>query len=188
MSGQDASVTAPPADLEAQVARLEALRSHREAEVRRQLAMHRPIPAPAPVAHTAALIQSQHVLIDAYNAHARTHGGTPMPKLSAIANDKTKLTVPLGQDEELKVTYRPSRMTPRLMEQVQQAEKDGSISGALLAPLAELLVSWDLTDDEEEPIPTTVEALSGVPFVILRHVLEAVAAAMADAARNGTGR
>jgi hypothetical protein len=114
-------------------------------------------------------------------------GGMSMPSLAAVSPEKVRLSIPFG-DETLMVTYRPGKMTPSLLQRIQTAERDGSISDGLLVPLSELLASWDLTDNGGEPIPTTPEALGDLPFTILRVVLERIATSMSATARAGAGR
>lgn len=98
-----------------------------------------------------------------------------MPKLSTLARDQALVRIPIGA-ETLTVAYRPSKATPNLLRQIAGAsEVDG-----VLAPLAELLVSWDLVTDDEEPIPTTVDALGGVPMSVLAHVAEGIAGALSE--------
>lgn len=98
-----------------------------------------------------------------------------MPRLSTVTRDTVTLSVPLGGGDALSVEYRPSVLTPRLLRQLQAAELSASISDGLLGPLSELLVSWDLTTDDDAPIPTTAEALADIPFTVLLHVMLAIA-------------
>jgi hypothetical protein len=169
------------------IADLRRRHAERSGEARRRLAAHRPTRPPAIAPDVRVFARAESLALDSINRIAASRGGDPtVPKLSAITQDKARVGVPIG-DDELKVAYRPSRMTPALLARVQQAERDGSINGAMLEPLAALLVSWDLLDDDDEPIATTPEALAEVPLVILRAVLEAIGTAVAASARNGAG-
>jgi hypothetical protein len=115
-------------------------------------------------------------------------GVTAMPKLSAVVAEQAEVLVPIGA-ERVKVSFNPSKLTPRLVEGVMAGERTGSIDGALLGPLSELLIEWDLTTDDEEPLPTTPSALRDVPAVVLTHVLLAIVQHIAPHLRPpGNGR
>lgn len=97
-----------------------------------------------------------------------------MPKLSAVIADQATVEVELG-GEPVIVTYRPRRMTPELQERIAAAEGAAGIRTALYGPIAELLVSWDLTQDDGTPIdPSDEEALRTVPSQVLLAVLRGV--------------
>lgn len=102
-----------------------------------------------------------------------------MPKLDALTRDTDSVAIPFGSDT-LTVQYRPGALTTELVEALQGAETATAPAAAVLEPLARLLVSWDLLDDDERPIPTTVQGLRGVPLSILARVAEAVASALAQ--------
>lgn len=107
----------------------------------------------------------------------RPHKEMFMPKLDAIAGSESTLTVPFGPDR-LSVSYRPAAVTAALIEQLASVDQDAPIGDAVLRPLSQLLVSWDLTTNDGEPIPTTVDGLRRVPLTILTRVAEAVAGAI----------
>lgn len=96
-----------------------------------------------------------------------------MPRISDVIKNEATVLIPAG-DEHLSVTYRPSVITPSMQEGVMAAERTGSIQQALYGPLEQLIVTWDLTDDDGVPYGTTEEALKVVPTVALVHVLMAI--------------
>lgn len=99
-----------------------------------------------------------------------------MPKLSTLARDQALVVIPIG-GERLTVAYRPSRATPNLLKRIAGADQVDDVLG----PLSELLVSWDLLDDDsDQPIPTTPEGLGGVPMSVLSHVAEGIAGALSE--------
>lgn len=106
-----------------------------------------------------------------------------MPKLSAVITDQATVSVELG-GEPVTVTYRPRAMTPELQERIGAAEGVAGIKAALYGPVAELLVSWDVTQDDGTPIDVKdEEALRSIPSQLLLAVLRGV---LQDARPNPT--
>lgn len=101
-----------------------------------------------------------------------------MPKLTDLVASRKTIRVPIG-DGALKVTYRPSVVTPRLQKAVAAAQRDQDIDAGMLEPVSKLIASWDLTDDAEEVIETAPDALADVPAQLLLAVLEAIGNDMA---------
>lgn len=95
-------------------------------------------------------------------------------KLSDIAKQTKTIGVPFG-DDSLKVTFNPNAMTPRKEAAFRAAAKEeDQASDALLGMLAETLVRWELLDDDDQAIGTTVDALRDVPNPIILRVLRAI--------------
>jgi hypothetical protein len=94
-----------------------------------------------------------------------------------------EITRPLSFDflgETINVTYRPAAYTPALEEESQrmlQETTDGASLSRMLATLLEpIMESWDVLDDQDQPIPCTLEGLREVPFQLQSAVIQAVAA------------
>ena len=101
--------------------------------------------------------------------------------------------------EVITVTYKPDGMTPakeaelaRLrLEAEEHRNGDGEDTQAILAGnaeqlaerLAELLVSWDITDDGE-PLPPTKENLMTFPNALLGHIVTAIGEDLAPKAKT----
>lgn len=83
--------------------------------------------------------------------------------------------------ETLNITYRPSGMTPETEDRLHAmaAEKRGGAS--LIALLVDVLASWDLLGDDDQPYPISVESLSRLPTLFLSRVAEGI---MRDIAPN----
>lgn len=101
-----------------------------------------------------------------------------MPKLTDLIAARKTISVPFGESA-LKVSYRPNVVTPRLQKAISQAQREQDIDAGLLAPMSELIHSWDLTSDSGETIETTREALADVPAQVLLAVINAIGEDMA---------
>lgn len=107
-----------------------------------------------------------------------------MPKLSELTASRKTITVPFG-DAALKVIYRPAVVTPRLQKAVAQAQRDQDIEAGMLVPISKLIASWDLTDDQDERIDLTPDALADVPAALLLGIMEAIGEDMAPNRTRG---
>lgn len=67
--------------------------------------------------------------------------------------------------------YRPLTYTVEEMERMQEGTPR---AGAIVDSMLKLLVSWDLTDDDEQPIPLDEDALRKVPSHIFTGIMQAV--------------
>ena len=113
-----------------------------------------------------------------------------MPRLSAVIRDRSEIVIPLEDGESLTITYRPSRVSTDLTETMveirrlflkhragkldpSEAERFADQMGArqVYEPLCELLVSWDLTDEDDEVYPITPEGMRRVPLSVLGFIL-----------------
>src|SRR3954463_10765975 len=99
-----------------------------------------------------------------------------MPRLSAIVEDRAEIDVPIG-GVVLHVTYRPSAMTEIVQDEI--------IRGEWSWPLSELLLGWDLTDDQDEPYGTDEETLRSLGAQCVVPVLRAIGEDFAPKLRSG---
>ena len=96
-----------------------------------------------------------------------------MPKLQSIMKPMETLTVSFGT-ETLTVKYRPQYLTPEFEDKLKSLESDKEATSAFVELFCGIVAGWDLTNDEEQPIPITPEALKSVPYEILGNVMEKV--------------
>lgn len=88
--------------------------------------------------------------------------------IGALRRNTQSLSISVGTDT-VDITYRPSAMTPALIEEI------GGPDGMSLPDfLSRMLVSWDVTDDAGVAWPTTAEALAELPVEFLRLVRDAL--------------
>jgi hypothetical protein len=101
-------------------------------------------------------------------------------------------------DDPLNITFLPEMLTPQGLKALLGAAKMGSAPTAasveagldgLVNLLADVLVEWNLTEDDEPEslvIPLTFDGISGVSFVLLQHIAEAIVAEISPGEANGT--
>lgn len=92
-------------------------------------------------------------------------------RLSEIFSEVKTVTLPVG-DGTLELGYRPSAITPELVDRM-----NGSSSApgeAIAQSVCDLVDSWDLTDDEGKPYPLTAEAVRKLPISFLASITKAV--------------
>lgn len=107
-----------------------------------------------------------------------------MPRLGEIVADRATVAVPFG-DSALRVTYRPKVVTPAFQRAALVSQRTQDVDTALCRPLAQLIASWDLTDDDGTPIEPTAEAFMLLPATLLLTVLDAITTDMAPNPSRG---
>lgn len=104
-------------------------------------------------------------------------------KLSDLQQD----TLPFTADVDggvIKGKFKPRAYTPRVEQLVVGAQDTASPASSLAEALSRLLCSWDLSDEEGNPYPTTAQALHEVPVVVLGDVFKAIAKSMSPKATS----
>ena len=125
-----------------------------------------------------------------------------MPVNYSKRRERTReISIDLGDGDTLKATYRPTRLTLSLLQELEESEKGATTAAgedigdadrerqwtATAEALCKLVVSWDLTDvDKQDPdkvytIPVKPEALRESDFDIL-DMLAIIKAIQEDAA------
>lgn len=107
-----------------------------------------------------------------------------MPRLTDLVASSATVIVPFG-GSSLLVVYRPDAITPRFQKAAQAAQAAGDLDAALLVPISTLIRSWDLTDDDGEPVGLDPNTLADVPAPVLLAVLTAIGADMAPNPTRG---
>lgn len=110
-----------------------------------------------------------------------------MPKLSRMLGPTAEVSIPVPDDEPLVVVYRRQAASPRLLGRLadhQRAAADadapmGSDAMKTICQLyASLIVSWNLTDDDGNVLPTDAESLADVAQSTLELIMQAIRAAV----------
>jgi hypothetical protein len=97
-------------------------------------------------------------------------------RISKGLGKATELDVYFDDDDPdavLHITYRPTSFTVAQLDEIRlNAEKNPR---RLIESVLNVVVSWDLEDDEDEPIALDIEAIYGVvPTSILSGILKAI--------------
>jgi hypothetical protein len=92
-------------------------------------------------------------------------------------------TIPVAfEGGDLTVTYRPASYTVRELDELQADSKN---TKRIVDSMLRTLVSWDLTDDDDNAIPLEVEPLMDVPTSIFVEIMKAM---QADQAPDAEGK
>lgn len=115
-----------------------------------------------------------------------------MPSLKKMRQRTDTIKVSWG-DEDVTIEWRPGMLTDRYMEELAGVYDDartGSVKEAMprvRGKLAELMASWDLTQDEgpisdsNPPIPIDADSLADIPEGLLLRITREIL----DEAREG---
>lgn len=112
-----------------------------------------------------------------------------MPKLKNMLGETGTIEIPVPDDDPLIVTYRRGSLTPRMQGRMAEAQRIAAAEGSkglagqeaitiLCEFYARAIESWNLTDDQGEPIGTDAESLADVDFSILNLVMEEIGRAV----------
>lgn len=95
-------------------------------------------------------------------------------KLSTVKSERKKLTCDFEDLGELNLVYIPGALTPEVEDEVVKALSEPGQGKFITQFLSELIESWDLLDDDDNPIPCTPEGLRPVPIPFLGNVLDKI--------------
>lgn len=110
-------------------------------------------------------------------------------RLSELFVETKAVAVDVGGGQFFNITYKPQMITPQALGKfgaLQNVDADSAnmgieqlalisdVSDALITMICQCVVAWDLTNDDDTPIPITKEALQGVPLSILALTLSAM--------------
>ena len=94
-------------------------------------------------------------------------------RLSHVTQDRRTLPIPVS-GETLTIVYRPSSLTPEQEDKLREQLADQRGGPALAALLAEMLVSWDLTDDSDTAYAVDEPTLRQLPTTFLATLATAI--------------
>lgn len=96
-----------------------------------------------------------------------------MPEIGSITRQKPiELTVKLDEEDSVNLRFDRNKITPAWIERSQGREEEQDVL-ALPRMLAEVLISWDVSEDGKEFAPTA-ENLARLPYVVQAQILELI--------------
>lgn len=95
-------------------------------------------------------------------------------RLSDLLKDRRTVTVDFGDGVSVRLTYRPSGLTPETEDRIREFTEARRGGAALIELLSDCLVDWDITDDTGNPLPVSPEVLRRLPLGVLAKLAEAV--------------
>lgn len=101
-----------------------------------------------------------------------------MPALSTFVNATKQIDVPITGGDQTQVV----RLTVRVGKWSWYELKH--YSGGTLTPedslsfLADLIAEWDITDDQGQPLPVTVETMEQLPIWVIEQLMAGIRSAM----------
>ena len=90
-------------------------------------------------------------------------------RLSQVGKQQKTATVAYD-GETVDIVYRPGAFTPRVEARINEAQKDSTVSQELAQILSEVIISWDVLDDDGQPLPPTIDLLMDLPLAFLSAV------------------
>ncbi len=95
-------------------------------------------------------------------------------RIGNLVRDRRTVTIPID-DETITITYRPGGFTPDTEDRLREYADDQRGGAALVAMLADVLVEWDVLDDDGKPLRPTAENLRRLPTMFLGQVAQVIA-------------
>lgn len=103
-----------------------------------------------------------------------------MPRLSGTRDGHVQgLTVPTAAGD-LHLQYVAERITRDDIAAVTDAQALGAVAlqDATAVYLAKVIVGWDLTDDDDQPLPVTADNMAALPVFLTVAISTAIGEAM----------
>lgn len=104
----------------------------------------------------------------------REEWGDEVPiKLSAMTADRRTVKVPIG-DDTLTLVYKPSSVNAVQEARENEERSKGQHLLSQARSLNEILLSWDVVDDANKPVPVTEELLKTFGLDVLQAMTRAI--------------
>lgn len=98
-----------------------------------------------------------------------------MPRLSDLLKNQATLVVPY-RGTEITITYKPEALTAEQQAAIQKRVADGQLNHDDMdaAMVCDLVTSWNLTGDDDQPCPLTFEFVRARSKSLLMHLVQAM--------------
>jgi hypothetical protein len=110
-----------------------------------------------------------------------------VPRLSALTKQLPVSVTFAYEDESLTVVFDRNKITQNWARKVRQAIETESVDEAVYAATLEILIDWDVVDDEGNKIPPSMEILSQLPLAAFGRLSEAIGNASVPSSEEGNG-
>lgn len=94
-------------------------------------------------------------------------------KISNLAADERTVSF-VYAGEDVTIVYRPSKFTPSIAAAAEGVAEQEVIE-RLVGRLADMLVRWDVLDDDGSELPTSEDVIRELPFRFLNTIIMRVA-------------
>jgi len=93
-------------------------------------------------------------------------------RLSQMQETVAEATVKWGE-HTIAFGYHPAKVTPASLDAMLDQAEDEDVN-VLSDALLPLLASWEITDDEDVPLPITADTLRTLPFALLASFMASI--------------
>ena len=104
-------------------------------------------------------------------------------KLSQLGSKKREAQVEYG-DDIVAITYLPGKFTPRVEARLNEAQAENKTSQEVAQVLSEVLVRWDVLDDNGKPLKPTAELMMDMPLSFLTIIAKTLGEDMSPNAKS----
>ena len=98
-------------------------------------------------------------------------------KMAALSG-RTETTTFTFQDEPVTISYRPNYMTPERQSVMATATEAQAATDGFVDLVVGMIVSWDVLDEQDQPIAVTPEFVQQLPYSFLAAAVMAAGEAM----------
>ena len=109
-----------------------------------------------------------------------------MPKLSSLTRVHPVSVTFEAEGESLTVVFDRNKITPNWIDRQQSAGATGDFA-LIMASTLEVLISWDVQDEQGQTLPVSAEILSQLPFESFIKLGNAIAEAAMPGSDEGEG-
>lgn len=104
-------------------------------------------------------------------------------KLHQLRDQTAPATVQY-EGHEIKLEYRVAAFTAEVESRLHQADDEHRPVNGLAEVLEKIVAAWDILDDNDKPLPVTLELLRQLPFGLLQEMVTAIAEDLSPNVRN----
>ncbi len=97
-----------------------------------------------------------------------------MARLSELMKEEREITFEHG-GESMTIVYKPAKITANWQRKMRSISEQPAYAGeAAAAALADVLVRWDLLEDDDTPVEISANRLRRIPMSVLGVILRVI--------------